>query len=291
VASVHDGGSLFADASEGAAWVVSARDLKTRIGAVRSTARGLDRALNDVLEGEGGGVLGVVQRSIAACKDAPAPTSEQARDRNRDAAALLIECHLLSLRNATKKLDAANGSLGGGEKFATILLDQNRNAIMKFDVVITAVTAFFAFGAMFTAIFGMNTPAHLFDPGGDPDKHSAVYGTAPRWAFPLVASLILGLTCVKVTAFISYFYCRPTWCGGKRSWAPPAGLAKHLSAAHPSRVVARLLPRSRIMGVRDQLLGRPTSERYHQNHSSEPEGEDGEYIGEIQGLDPVGDRF
>lgn len=166
------------------------RDLKTRIGAVRSTARGLDRALNDVLEGEGGGVLGVVQRSIAACKDAPAPTSEQARDRNRDAAALLIECHLLSLRNATKKLDAANGSLGGGEKFATILLDQNRNAIMKFDVVITAVTAFFAFGAMFTAIFGMNTPAHLFDPGGDPDKHSAVYGTAPRWAFPLVASLI-----------------------------------------------------------------------------------------------------
>ena len=83
VSLVHEA-SLFEDASEGAAWIVGARELKNRINGLAGTARGLDKALTETLDEDDEEVLQVLQRSV---EESAMGTSEGGRRRNRDAAA------------------------------------------------------------------------------------------------------------------------------------------------------------------------------------------------------------
>ena len=159
------------------------RELKNRISALAGIARGLDGALNETLEDDG--ALAVLQESVDASSIAG---GDERRRRNRDAAALLIEFYLGQVRSSTIRLERAADSLSGHEKFATLLLDHHRNRLLKFDVVITGFSAAVGLGAMIAGIFGMNTPATVFDSDG--------YGQAPTFAFPLVALTICMVRCL-----------------------------------------------------------------------------------------------
>lgn len=151
VKMVHEA-SLFEDPSEGAAWIVGARELKNRITGLASTARGLDHALTEILDeeedaaeqpdGKAGRareiVINVLQRSV---EESAMGAAQGGRRRNRDAAALLVEFYLGQVRSSTIRLEQAADSLTGHEKFATLLLDHHRNRLLKFDVVITGFSA------------------------------------------------------------------------------------------------------------------------------------------------------
>ena len=332
VDTVHEA-SLFEEPSEGAAWVVGVRELKNGIGAARGRAKGLDHALADALEDDG--ALRVLQASLEASALA-VPKSRRNRDRNRDAAELLIETYLGQVRAATQRLEVAAGTLGGSETFATVLLDQHRNALMKFDVVITGVTGFFVFGGMvraeradhhrapaechrgrlerspspiallahvpratvcpcsqFTAIFGMNTPAHIFEPHAMPERHAATYGVAPPFGFPLTTSLIVGLTFLKVGILTTWFYCRPRLCGGRgRADAPPAALA--LSAARGGAAAPQKGSRAWLQ-VKALLLRPLSSARnplsVHGTPSVHVSSAREAAVGSVPRLDPVGNRI